>query len=654
LDTGLMVQDATGGISVHFRTSDWTEQPRVGELLEVEGMAVSGLFAPAIVAQKVTRLGNGALPEPIRPRWDQLINGTLDCVYVEIEGILIGASGSEMTLLCPDGILTVEVVGRRTDNLDFLLPGFAANETTVMDSLVRLRGCCMPGRDQQARHMIRGQIYMNSPLLTVEELAPRDPFALPTKKIAGLLWFDPRAGALQRTKLTGQVMHVQSGEYMVLEQKRGFRVLTAQPANVEVGDLIEAVGFPKLDGPSPVLQQAQIRKIKAAPLPAPVPVSDGELLDRNLDATLVQVEATLVGETARLHQRILELQSGPRHFQAFQNASPGSTVNLPVGSRLRLVGVYAAASGNHMETSSDPFSLLLLDGAGAIRVLERPSWWTVKHAVILTATLAGILGLALVWIMLLRQKVELRTAQLRAEIQERQRAEQDQAIEQERTRVAQDLHDELGAGLTTVGLLGELVKNPATPPEKKPGYLEQITQAAHSLVTALDEIVWAVNPKHDSIASSANYYAYFAQPFLNAAGIACRLEITGSLSEQKMDPRLRHGVFLAFKEALNNVVRHSGATEVTIKILTQDGQLIIAIADNGNGIDAARSQRWPSQDGMAGIRDRIASFSGECRITSEVGMGTTVEFRIPLVPPHSERDAGVAAESSVRTREDKS
>lgn len=239
--------------------------------------------------------------------------------------------------------------------------------------------------------------------------------------------------------------------------------------------------------------------------------------------------------------------------------------------------------------------------------------------------------------LLMRRKVELRTEQLRREIQDRQRVEQDHAIEQERMRVAQDLHDELGAELTTVGLLGELVKSPATPSENKPKYLEQITRSAHSLVTALDEIVWAVNPKHDSVASSANYYAYFAQPFLNAAGIACRLEIAESFCEQQIDPRLRHGIFLAFKEALNNVVRHSGATEAKIKILTADNQLVIEVADNGRGMKATWDQPNSSKDGIAGMRDRIAHFGGTCSITSKVGVGTIVEFRIPLIWSHGDR-----------------
>ena len=213
--------------------------------------------------------------------------------------------------------------------------------------------------------------------------------------------------------------------------------------------------------------------------------------------------------------------------------------------------------------------------------------------------------------------------------------------------MAQDLHDELGAGLTTVGILGELVKNPATPTEKKAGYLEQITHSAHSLVTALDEIVWAVNPQHDSIASSASYYAYFAQPFLNAAGIACRLEIADQFAEHPLDPHLRHGVFLAFKEALNNVVRHSGATEVTIKITTTSDQLVIAIHDNGHGMNPGESHPGQSHDGLVGMRDRLTHLGGTFLISSQEGQGTTVEFRIPLPQARSNRDADSSREAPV-------
>ena len=158
---GLRLQDSTGGVSVHFSALDWTHQPMVGDLLVVEGVTGTGLFAPVVTANKVTYLGKSPMPEPIRPSWDQLMNGNLDCVYVEIRGILIAVSREEMTLYTPDGTVTVDVDGAGTDHL---LPAqlfSSSNGIPTPGSLIRLRGCCTQPTDQEARHVIRGSIILN-------------------------------------------------------------------------------------------------------------------------------------------------------------------------------------------------------------------------------------------------------------------------------------------------------------------------------------------------------------------------------------------------------------------------------------------------------------------------------------------------------------
>ena len=241
------------------------------------------------------------------------------------------------------------------------------------------------------------------------------------------------------------------------------------------------------------------------------------------------------------------------------------------GSRLRLTGVYSSALENRDEGSIDPFELLLNSPAD-ILILQQPSWWTIRHAVAVIAVLVIGLGIAMIWITLLRRKVEERTTQLKKEIGERQLVDQRRVMEQERSRVAQDLHDELGAGLTEVGLLGDLVSNPGVPMPEKTQYLNKLTEIARSLVTSLDEIVWAVNPSYDSVSSLASYYTLFAQRFLDLAGIACRPQIPASFPGYPLDSKARHGLFLAFKEALNNVVRHAKATEVHLKIEVDDSK----------------------------------------------------------------------------------
>src|SRR5208282_2086410 len=140
-------------------------------------------------------------------------------------------------------------------------------------------------------------------------------------------------------------------------------------------------------------------------------------------------------------------------------------------------------------------------------------------------------------------------------------------------------------------------------------YLDQLSEAARRLVTGLDEIVWAVNPKYDSVASLASYYALFAQRFLNLAEIACRFDTVEQLPDYPMVSQLRHDIFLAFKEALNNVVRHSGATEVRLRIAVVQDQLMISVTDNGCGFETASGE--PGSDGITGMHERMEKLGGQ-------------------------------------------
>jgi len=165
------------------------------------------------------------------------------------------------------------------------------------------------------------------------------------------------------------------------------------------------------------------------------------------------------------------------------------------------------------------------------------------------------------------------------------------------------------------------------PAEKKNGYLDQLAEVCRGLVTGLDEIVWAVNPRYDSVADLAGYFSLFAQRFLDLAGIHCRLQIADSVPDHPLGSHVRHHLFLAFKEALNNIVRHSGASEVRLAIGVEDRTLTVELADNGRGLESG--DPLPGSDGLAGMKGRMEKLGGECRVAGSPG-GTTVEFRLPL------------------------
>src|SRR5208282_358534 len=191
------------------------------------------------------------------------------------------------------------------------------------------------------------------------------------------------------------------------------------------------------------------------------------------------------------------------------------------------------------------------------------------------------------WITQLHRQVEKRTTELEIQIQNRQRVEHQRTMEQERARIAHDLHDELGSGITELGMLAARAKSASAPDEKRNEYLGQAGDKAREMVAALDEIVWAMNPAHDSLASLVSYFCLYADRFLGLANITCRLEGPAGLADRVVDSRHRHQIFLAFKEALNNVVRHSGATEVRLGIQAEPGELQLVIADNGRGLPSS-------------------------------------------------------------------
>ena len=207
-----------------------------------------------------------------------------------------------------------------------------------------------------------------------------------------------------------------------------------------------------------------------------------------------------------------------------------------------------------------------------------------------------------------------------------QQAAQQRALELERTRICRDLHDELGVGLTEIGLLGDLVgRKDAVPDQKISG---EISGRARDLVASLDEIVWAINPAKDTSAALADYFIRYAQVLLQNAGLRCRLEIEPDSATEHFDANLRHQLFLAFKEALNNVITHAQATEVHIRMGRDNGQWLICVEDNGHGFDKPAQQGSP--DGLTGMRERLVKLGGRCEIKSAPGQGTSVTFLLPV------------------------
>jgi len=203
-----------------------------------------------------------------------------------------------------------------------------------------------------------------------------------------------------------------------------------------------------------------------------------------------------------------------------------------------------------------------------------------------------------------------------------QQLEQQSALHQERARIAKDIHDDLGANLTQISLLGELAQQDRATPEKASEHVTKISTTARQLIKSLDEIVWAVNPSNDTLAHLVDYTGQFALDYLRVAGIRCRLDFPEETPPREVSTDVRHDLFLIVKEALHNVVKHAQATEVWLRIKATEDSLRVSIEDNGRGFDHAPDHA--GADGLLNMRSRAEEIGGTCEIQSKSGSGTKV------------------------------
>jgi signal transduction histidine kinase/ligand-binding sensor domain-containing protein len=216
-----------------------------------------------------------------------------------------------------------------------------------------------------------------------------------------------------------------------------------------------------------------------------------------------------------------------------------------------------------------------------------------------------------------------------------QKLEQQAALDKERARIARDIHDDLGGRFTEIELLVELTKR--TPPEKLNGEMHQLSTTVRQAGQSLDEIVWATNPRHDTLPHLMDYLSQYATRFLKAAGIRCRVDFPDKFPPQSMPPEIRHNLFLTVKEALNNAARHSEATEIWLRASFTETSLTIVIEDNGKGF--ADVSNALDADGLGNMRQRMEEAGGRFQLESKAGSGTriilTLMFPLKITSPSS-------------------
>ncbi|MDX2040111.1 MAG: sensor histidine kinase [Acidobacteriota bacterium] len=226
----------------------------------------------------------------------------------------------------------------------------------------------------------------------------------------------------------------------------------------------------------------------------------------------------------------------------------------------------------------------------------------------------------------------------------RQRVRRLLEIERIRTRIAADLHDDIGASLSRMAILIEVVKQEGRqsgylngPGARSAQMLTEIADSARELVDSMSDIVWSIDPRRDELGQVVTRTRQFAADVLDAQGINWQFIASAELEKTKLDPEQRRHLFLIFKEALNNIARHAEAKHVSMSLTLNGNQLLAEIADDGRGFtpqpaDAAIAVLPKSRggNGLGNMQARATELKGTLTIDSAPGNGTRLILSLPL------------------------
>jgi signal transduction histidine kinase len=611
----LVIQEPSAAVFIAQTGRNLSHPLQVGELVEMGGSLVSGDLGPEVYPMIIHERGWAPMPEPApAPRFPAI--GRPDGLWTELEGIVhaINADGS-LLLMTQGGPVNVWI-------------GQAWREPAkFVDAKLRIHGDLLLSR--LARPIL---LTPSARFVDVEEPPVENPFAAPLRSVQELESERLLPSFGHRVRLKANVTYQFGSMIFAQDSSGGIRVRLAGDQVLDPGQPLTIAAFPEVGSQTPILTEAVTRPAHIVQDLHPTVLDLSRADITRYDAGLVTISATLLDEKFEAGMSVLELQAGQHMFEAILARERGTLPKFHVESVLGLTGVLNLGASDALVTearvqipATASFTLLLRSPSEAI-VLRGPPWWTWKRAVTLICALSSILFGAVLWIRLLRRRLQKQQAAQLAFSRQILHSQ-----ESERRRIAANLHDSLGQNLLVIKNQACLAMQSASDAAQLRRRLDEISGVASQAIDDVRQITWNLRPYQlDRLGMTEAVRAAISVASENSEVLfATHVDAIDDMFDAESEIH----VFRIVQESVNNILKHSAATEAAVVIKRHAASLTLSIRDNGHGFDAAAPAANRGY-GLNGITERLRILGGTLNIDSSPDQGTTITAEIPLPANH--------------------
>ncbi len=608
------VQDATAGIYVEGST-----EPRFihhwGELVEIQGITGPGKFAPVILERQTRVVGQGALPSTRTFRFSELSGGQQDSQWIQVRGIVRSVSIDRTSW--PETVLAMNVASgggsfnvraHITQDQDF---------SSWVDSEVLIEGVCGSLFNNQ-RQLIRVLFYVpDIQFIKVEMQAKKVPFST-------LMRFSPGEGSQHRVWVQGLVTYQQPGQALFLQSGgQGLRVLSQQGGQLEVGDVVDVLGFPAVGESAPLLEDAVFHRVSHEPPPQAIKL-DLDIPWEQYDGALVTTEATLLHLEQQPNGVRLLLQQSQGVFEAVLEPRElaSELTSLRVNSELRITGICLVRNGG-LWSIPQSFRVLLRTPQDVV-VLKTASWWTLRNALWLLGITAAALLLVLAGMVVLGRRLREQMAIIRQKLQHG-------AVLEERNRIARELHDTLEQELAAITIQLDLaVDRFRQAPQIAYHALDAArSMSRHSMIEARRS-VWDLRCDLLEKGDLPSALDGVVHSLATAGKVEIHVDVSGP--PLRLPGRIEMNLLRIGQEAVANAIKHAQASRIQIELHYDRESVILEVRDDGCGFNPDQESAV-GHFGMLDLRERAVSLGSQLLIDSAPGRGTRIAIEVRFERP---------------------